>query len=257
LHLPGAQRIDCKVIKIRLTSKSTCSFEGNSSLCCLGKFGWSILWEKPISLDPSEYSWQTSAGIACLLAAPRYFAAVKGLRGQQRSGRRVWWKPQQIWREPRQSHRCVLRWEAHHNGCLIWPRPEHQGLSQLPGCWKQSPGVRRRVCSRSFLIRPQGLIRTCSEAASSSARVTVCTEVPAAAAERLQVLLPAAVVAWWWSTGWCRLFRGCVVIRRDGSACNENAENPLPVWRRMRCLLTGGSRSLVGVGVPGERKNIS
>lgn len=72
-------------------------------------------------------------------------------------------------------------------------------------------------------------------------------EVPAAAVKRLQVLLPAAVAAWWWSTGWCRLFHDCMVIRTDGSVCIGNTENPLPVWRRTRCLLAGGRRLLVCV----------
>lgn len=112
------------------------------------------------------------------------------------------------------------------------------------------------MCSRSLPIRLQELIHTCSEAASGSVRVTVCTEVPAAAVKCLQVLLPTAVAAWWWSTGWRRLFRGCVVIRRDGSVCIENAENPLPVWRRMRCLLAGGSRSLVGMCAWQKKRHI-
>lgn len=102
------------------------------------------------------------------------------------------------------------------------------------------------MCSRSLLIRLRGPIHTSSEAVSSSVRVTVCTEVPAGAVRRLQVLLPAAVAVWWWSTGWCRLFPGCVVIRRDGSVGIENAENPLLVWRRTHCLLAGGSRSHTG-----------
>lgn len=104
------------------------------------------------------------------------------------------------------------------------------------------------MCSRRLPIRLRGLIDTCSEAASSSVQVTVHMEVPAAEVKCVQVLLPAAVAAWWWSTGWCRLFCGCMVIRRDASVCIENAKNPLPVWRRMRYLLAGGSRSLIASG---------
>lgn len=51
--------------------------------------------------------------------------------------------------------------------------------------------------------------------------------------------------------------RGCVVIRKNGSVYTENAEHPLPLWRGTRCLLAGGSRSLVGVCAWRKKRRIS
>lgn len=48
-----------------------------------------------------------------------------------------------------------------------------------------------------------------------------------------------------------------MVIRRDGSVCIENAENPLPICRRTCCLLGGSSRLLMGVCEPGEGQEIT